>query len=77
MEVDPFGTAANIRVARSLGLGLDEKAIEAVSHWRFKPATRDGNPINFPVQAEVDFRLLQRLHPVAIELLRRILARTH
>ncbi len=52
------GYANNIRVVKSLGLGLDEKAIEAVQQWQFKPGTKDGAAV--PVQAtiEVNFRLL-------------------
>ena len=37
VEVDTSGKARNLRVLRSLGLGLDEKAIEAVQKWRFRP----------------------------------------
>jgi len=44
----PAGKATNIRVQRSLGLGLDEKAIEAVKQWKFKPGYRDGNPSPCP-----------------------------
>ena len=58
VEVDETGGASSIRVARSLGMGLDEKAMESVTRWRFKPAMKDGTPIAVPVQAEVNFRLL-------------------
>jgi TonB family protein len=58
VEVDTSGVPGNIRVLRSLGLGLDEKAIEAVSQWRFKPGTKDGKPITLRTEVEVDFRLL-------------------
>ena len=58
VEVNPSGTATNLRVVRSLGLGLDEKAIEAVKQWRFKPATKDGQPVTVETQVEVRFRLL-------------------
>jgi len=58
VEVDTSGKATNIRVARSLGLGLDEKAIEAVRQWRFKPAEKDGTPVSAQVELEVSFRLL-------------------
>jgi protein TonB len=43
--VAPNGRPRNIRVQRSLGMGLDEKAIEAVSQWRFQPATLNGQPV--------------------------------
>lgn len=58
VEVQPNGRAANIRVLNSLGLGLDEKAIEAVSHWSFKPGAKDGNPVTVAATIEVNFRLL-------------------
>ena len=38
VTVGTDGRASHIQVQRSLGLGLDEKAIEAVKQWRFKPA---------------------------------------
>lgn len=58
MEVDLEGHPRNIRVVRSLGLGLDERAIEAVSQWRFKPGLLNGRAVNSPVSVEVSFRLL-------------------
>lgn len=45
VEIDPNGDATNIKVQRSLGLGLDEKAIEAVKQWKFKPGQKDGKPV--------------------------------
>jgi TonB family protein len=57
-EIQPDGTATNIKVIRSLGLGLDQKAIEAVSQWRFKPGTKDGVPVPVGATIEVNFRLL-------------------
>ena len=59
VEVDPSGRVAMtpIRVIRSLGLGLDEKAIEAVKQWKFKPATKNGTPITAKATIEVSFRL--------------------
>jgi len=56
--VDEKGHARDLKVIRSLGLGLDQKAIEAVEKWRFKPGMKDGKAV--PVQAtiEVNFRLL-------------------
>jgi protein TonB len=57
-EVDAGGRAVNVRVLRSVGLGLDEKAIAAVSQWRFKPGTHNGKPVPMPATIEVNFRLL-------------------
>jgi periplasmic protein TonB len=51
------GRPYDIHVRRSLGMGLDEKAIEAVSRWRFKPATLNGQPVATQIEVEVDFRL--------------------
>jgi TonB family protein len=56
--VDPSGRAINPRVLRSLGLGLDEKAVEAVRLWKFKPGYKDGKPVTVAAQIEVNFRLL-------------------
>jgi len=55
--VDQAGHARDIRVSRSVGLGLDEKAIEAVKKWRFEPGMKDGHPVAVGVSVEVNFRL--------------------
>jgi TonB family protein len=55
--VDPSGHPRDVRVARSLGLGLDEKAIEAVQKWKFAPGVKDGVPVAVQVNVEVSFRL--------------------
>ncbi|HZS55369.1 MAG TPA: energy transducer TonB [Bryobacteraceae bacterium] len=56
--IDANGNTREIHVIRPLGLGLDEKAIEAVSKWRFRPATKGGHPVAVQAQIEVNFRLL-------------------
>jgi TonB family protein len=56
--VDTEGRARDIHVSRSLGMGLDEKAIEAVEKWRFKPGMRNGQAVNVRATIEVNFRLL-------------------
>jgi periplasmic protein TonB len=58
VEIDTNGRAQNIRVQRSLGLGLDEKAVEAVKQWKFKPGMKDGKPVIVAATIEVNFRLL-------------------
>ena len=56
--IDEHGNTRDIKVVRPLGLGLDEKAIEAVSHWRFRPALKGGHPVAVRAEVEVNFRLL-------------------
>lgn len=51
------GHPYNIRVGQSLGMGLDEKAIEAVNRWRFRPGTLNGQPVATQIAVEVDFHL--------------------
>ncbi len=51
------GKPRDIRVARTLGLGLDEKAIEAVKTWIFEPAYKDGKPVAVQINVEVNFHL--------------------
>jgi periplasmic protein TonB len=57
LVVDTAGRPKNIRVASSLGMGLDEKAIEAVKNWRFEPSMKDGHPVNVEIAVEVEFHL--------------------
>jgi periplasmic protein TonB len=58
--IDEKGIPTEIKVTRSLGLGLDEKAIEAARKWRFKPAMKSGEPVASEVTIALSFRLLQR-----------------
>jgi TonB family protein len=51
------GSAKDIHVSRSLGMGLDEKAIEAVRRWRFEPGMKDGRPVAVQLNIEVTFHL--------------------
>lgn len=55
--VGPDGRVHDIRIQRSLGMGLDERAIEAIRQWRFEPGRRDGIPVAVMVNVEVNFRL--------------------
>jgi len=56
--VDAQGNPTDIHVARALGMGLDEKAIEAIRQYKFKPALKDGKtPVPVQITIEVDFRL--------------------
>ena len=55
--VDKKGTVSRVRIEEPLGMGIDEKAVEGVTHWRFKPATRNGEPVPVEMNIEVSFNL--------------------
>lgn len=57
LVVGKDGHTYDIRVGQSLGMGLDEKAIEAVRRWRFRPGTFNGAPVATRIAVQVDFRL--------------------
>lgn len=51
------GRVHNPRVVRSLGMGLDEKAVEGVKTWKFEPSRKDGRPVMVEMNIEVAFNL--------------------
>jgi periplasmic protein TonB len=55
--VDTQGNPQRVQVVRHLGMGLDEKAVEAVKQYKFKPATLQGKPVPVEVNIEVNFRI--------------------
>ena len=58
MQIDASGKATNMKVVKSLGLGLDEKAMEAVANWKFTPGKKDGKAVTVEATIEVNFRLM-------------------
>jgi TonB family protein len=58
VTIDTNGIAQDMRVTRSLGMGLDDKAVQAISQWKFSPGTKDGQPVSVMATIEVNFRLL-------------------
>ena len=56
-DIGADGGISNIRVEKSLGYGLDEKAIECLRKWRFSPATHDGVPENRRTAVDILFEL--------------------
>jgi len=58
VEVEASGQVTNAKVVRSLGLGLDEKAVQAVKNWKFRPGMQNLRPVAMEVQVQVSFRLL-------------------
>ena len=57
ITVGTDGLPHDVMIQHQLGLGLDEKAIEAVKQWRFEPATKDGQPVAVEISVEISFRL--------------------
>jgi len=55
--VDTNGLPSHVRVVRGVGMGLDEKAIEAVKQYRFKPAMENGKPVLVELNIEVNFQI--------------------
>jgi protein TonB len=55
--IGPDGKPRNLKVVRSLGMGLDEKALEKVRTWLFLPGKKDGQPVAVAMSIEVDFHL--------------------
>jgi TonB family protein len=57
------GVPSDIKLVRGLGMGLDEKAVECLQQWRFKPATNDfSEPVSAKATVVVNFRLPQPLN---------------
>ncbi len=57
LQVDSTGKPTHVRVLRGIGLGLDEKAKEAVLQYKFKPAMEDGKPVAVEMNVEVNFQI--------------------
>ncbi len=58
LEIGADGSPRRIQVVRGLGFGLDEKAVEAVTHWKFKPGIKNGQSVAVLATVEINFNLL-------------------
>jgi TonB family protein len=56
--VQADGSADNITVTRPVGYGLDQKAVDAIASWKFRPGEKAGQPVAVIVTIEINFRLL-------------------
>ena len=56
--VDTDGKPSHIKVVRGVGMGLDQKAMDAVRQYRFKPAMKDGKPVQVDLYVDVNFQIL-------------------
>ncbi|QHN04084.1 TonB family protein [Granulicella sp. WH15] len=57
LQVNTDGRPMHVRVIRGIGLGLDEKAMEAVKQYKFRPAMKDGKPVIVEMNVEVNFQI--------------------
>jgi periplasmic protein TonB len=55
--VDEQGNPSHVKVVRGVGMGLDEKAIEAVRQYKFKPAMMNGKPVKVDMYVDVNFQI--------------------
>jgi protein TonB len=55
--VDENGNPQRVRVARGVGMGLDEKAMEAAQHYKFRPAMKDGKPVKVVINLDINFQI--------------------
>ncbi len=67
LVVDSEGNPRDIRVTHPVGMGLDDKAIEAVQKWRFSPALKDGTPVAVRIAVETSFHLYAPKKPNLFE----------
>ena len=58
--VNKTGNIVRIKLARAVGKGLDENAMEELKTWRFEPATREGQPVAVEMNIEVAFNLYSK-----------------
>jgi TonB family protein len=54
--IDTAGTADHITILEPLGMGLDEQAVLALGHWKFRPSTLNGQPVPVHLHVEINFR---------------------
>ncbi len=57
LVVDQNGNPQNVHILRGVGMGLDEKAVEAVKQYKFKPARENGKPVAVELNVEVNFQI--------------------
>ena len=57
LQIEKDGTRSHLKVLRGIGYGLDEEALDAVSHYRFSPAMKDGHPVRVEMRVQVNFQV--------------------
>jgi TonB family protein len=62
--VDKYGHPSHVRVVKGVGMGLDEKAVEAARQYKFKPATLDGKPVTVDLYVDISFNIAGASSPI-------------
>ncbi|HXE07663.1 MAG TPA: energy transducer TonB [Acidobacteriaceae bacterium] len=57
LVVDKQGRPQDVHIIRGVGMGLDENALKAVGHYRFRPAMENGQPVAVRINVEVNFQI--------------------
>ena len=55
--IDKDGNITDIKILKGLPMGLSEAAVNAVSQWKYKPATLNGKPVAVYFNLTVNFQL--------------------
>ena len=55
--IDKGGSVTNVKILKGLPMGLDQAAADAVSRWKFEPATLNGKPVAVIYNLTVNFQL--------------------
>ena len=58
-KIDENGSVVDVKVLKSLPFGLDQAAVDAVKQWKFRPGTKDGQPIAVTFLLTVNFKLAE------------------
>ena len=62
LQISEEGQVEKVHVIRGVGYGLDEKAMEAIQQYVFKPAMENGHPVRVEINVEVNFQLIRKRH---------------
>jgi TonB family protein len=54
VTVQPNGIPTNVRISKGVRQDVDKAVVDAVQKWRFKPATRDGKPVQAGIMVQVE-----------------------
>ncbi len=57
IHVEKDGLPSHVHVVQSIGMGLDDKAVDAVKQYRFKPAMENGKPVVVEMNVMVHFQI--------------------